>query len=52
MLYVTIFVHELSHYLYGLLDEYNNNSVCLGDIATQACIMGGIPMEQLHTVDR
>src|SRR6476469_8928211 len=43
MFYVTILVHELSHYLYGLLDEYNNNYVCLGDIATQACIMEAYP---------
>jgi hypothetical protein len=43
MFYATILAHELSHYLYGLLDEYDNNSVCLGDIATQASIMEGYP---------
>lgn len=45
MFYVTILVHELSHYLYELRDEYNNKgtSVCLGDITTQASIMEAYP---------
>lgn len=39
--YVTIMAHELSHYLYDLRDEYNNGSVCLGDITTGASMMEG-----------
>ena len=38
-MWATILAHELSHYLYDLRDEYNNGSVCLGDITTQASIM-------------
>jgi hypothetical protein len=41
MFYATILAHELSHYLYDLRDEYNNGSVCLGDITTEASIMEG-----------
>jgi hypothetical protein len=39
--HATIMAHELSHYLYGLRDEYNNGSTCQGDIATQASLMEG-----------
>ena len=39
--FATIMAHELSHYLYDVRDEYNNNSVCLGDIPTQASLMEG-----------
>lgn len=39
--YATILAHELSHYLYDLRDEYNNNSTCQGDITTQASLMEG-----------
>ena len=38
-MWATILAHELSHFLYDLRDEYNNGSVCLGDITTQASIM-------------
>lgn len=41
MFYATILAHELSHYLYDLRDEYNNGSVCLGDITTEASMMEG-----------
>jgi hypothetical protein len=41
MFYATILAHELSHYLYDLRDEYNNGSVCLGDITTEASVMEG-----------
>ena len=36
MFYPTILAHELAHYLFDLRDEYNNDSVCLGDITTEA----------------
>ncbi|MFZ1529974.1 MAG: VWA domain-containing protein [Ferruginibacter sp.] len=39
--FATIMAHELSHYLYDLRDEYNNNTVCQGDINTQASMMEG-----------
>lgn len=39
--YATIMAHELSHYLYGLRDEYNNDSTCLDDITTQGSLMEG-----------
>jgi hypothetical protein len=41
MTYPTVLVHELGHYLYDLRDEYNNNTVCQGDITTQASVMEG-----------
>jgi len=41
MYYATILAHELSHYLYDVRDEYNNGSVCLGDITTEASMMEG-----------
>lgn len=41
MFYPTILLHELSHYLFDLRDEYNNGSDCQGNIATQASIMEG-----------
>jgi hypothetical protein len=37
--FATILAHELGHYLYDVRDEYNNDSVCLGNIATQASLM-------------
>lgn len=39
--YAHVLAHELSHYLYDLRDEYNNDTVCLGDITTQASMMEG-----------
>lgn len=39
--FATVMVHELSHYLYDLRDEYNNGSTCLGDITTQGSLMEG-----------
>lgn len=47
MYYATILAHELCHYLYDLRDEYNNNTVCQGDITTEACMMEGYPWEKL-----
>jgi hypothetical protein len=41
MFYPTILAHELSHYLFDLRDEYNNGSVCQGDITTEASMMEG-----------
>ncbi|MGH8590132.1 MAG: VWA domain-containing protein [Gammaproteobacteria bacterium] len=41
MFHPTILAHELSHYLFDLRDEYNNGSVCQGDIATEASMMEG-----------
>ncbi|MGH3115809.1 MAG: vWA domain-containing protein [Gaiellales bacterium] len=41
--YPTILAHELSHYLYDLRDEYNNGSVCLGNVSTGASMMEGYP---------
>lgn len=41
LMWPTILSHELSHYLYGLRDEYNNNSSCQNSIGTQASIMEG-----------
>ena len=40
-MWATILAHELSHYVYDVRDEYNNGSVCQGNIATQASIMEG-----------
>lgn len=39
--YATILAHELSHYLYDLRDEYNNDTACQGDISTEASMMEG-----------
>jgi uncharacterized protein YegL len=41
LMWPTILAHELSHYLYDVRDEYNNNTVCQGNIATEASIMEG-----------
>jgi hypothetical protein len=41
MFYPTILLHELAHYLFDLRDEYNNGSVCQGNITTEASIMEG-----------
>lgn len=41
MFYPTILLHELSHYLFDLRDEYNNGSTCQGNIGTEASIMEG-----------
>jgi hypothetical protein len=41
MFFATILAHELSHYLFDLRDEYNNGSVCQGDITTEASMMEG-----------
>ena len=38
-MYPTLLLHELSHYLYGLRDEYTNGSACQRNIATQASVM-------------
>ncbi|MBH0779321.1 vWA domain-containing protein [Nocardia bovistercoris] len=45
LMWPTVLVHELSHYLYDLLDEYNNSSWCQGDIKTRASIMETYPWE-------
>jgi len=44
----TIMAHELSHYLYDLRDEYNNNTSCQNDITTQASLMEGYDWD-VHT---
>jgi von Willebrand factor type A domain len=41
LMWPTILAHELSHYLYGLRDEYNNSTSCQNNIATQASLMEG-----------
>src|SRR5688572_3436084 len=47
MYYATILAHELAHYLYDVRDEYNNGSVCLGDITTEASMMEGYAWNNL-----
>ena len=39
--FATITAHELSHYLYDVRDEYNNDTSCQGNITTQASLMEG-----------